>query len=241
MRLQTAVHAVFPPECLSCGARVDQDFAICGDCWADTPFINGAACDLCGCPLPGADEEDGGLRCDECMRMARPWARGRSVFLYQANARKLILGLKHGDRAEIARAAGPWLAKAAAPLLTPNTVIVPVPLHWFRLLRRRFNQSALLARALGSASGHEVAVDALIRTRRTDIQDGLGVEARFRNLDHAIQAHPKRGSILAGRDVLLVDDVMTSGATFAAATEAAFRAGAKNVCVIALARVAKDA
>ena len=240
MKLQTAVHAVFPPECISCGAGVDTDFGLCAACWGETPFITGAACDLCGTPLPGASPEEG-LRCDECMVTARPWGKGRAVLVYAGNGRKLVLALKHGDRAEIARAAGAWMARAAAPLITDNSVIVPVPLHWWRLFRRRFNQSALLAQALANQTQSFLAPDALQRIRSTGSQDGLGRDERFANLRDAIQPHPKRGHILAGRDVLLVDDVMTSGATFAAATRAAFDAGAENVHVIALARVARDA
>ncbi|MBF9051159.1 ComF family protein [Roseobacter sp. HKCCD9010] len=240
MRLQTAIHAVFPPECLCCGARVESDYAICGACWGDTPFIHGTACDQCGVPLPGAEEETV-LRCDECLQVARPWSRGRAVFVYGGNARRLVLGLKHGDRADVAKAAGPWMAARAAPLLTEQSLIVPIPLHRWRLLKRRYNQSALLAHALGRAANVEVLPDALIRPSATQSQDGLGYEKRFENLESAIRPHPKHGAVLAGRDVLLIDDVMTSGATFSAATDAAFVAGAKNVCVIALARAAKDA
>lgn len=239
MKMQTAVNAVFPPECISCAAPVDTDFGLCASCWGDTPFITGAACDTCGTPLPGAAPESG-LRCDDCRTIARPWSRGRAVFTYAGNGRKLVLALKHGDRAEIARAAGVWLANAAGPLLTDETLIVPIPLHWWRLFRRRFNQSALLAQALANQTQSFLAPDALFRVRSTGTQDGLGRDARFANMSDAIQPHPKRGHILADRTVLLVDDVMTSGATFSAATQACFDAGAENVHVIALARVAKD-
>ncbi|GAA5076584.1 ComF family protein [Roseibacterium beibuensis] len=240
MRLQTLLHAVFPPECLNCGARVDSDFAICGSCWAETPFILGAACDLCGTGLPGQSAEGERLVCDECHRIARPWAAGRAVMAYDGVGRKLVLGLKHGDRAEVARAAGPWLARAGADLLAGAPVLVPVPLHWRRLAQRRFNQSALLAQAMGRVTGAEVTPQALVRARATPSQDGRDRDARFRNLSDAIRPQPKYGAILAGRPVVLVDDVMTSGATFAAATEACRGAGATEIRVIALARVGMD-
>ncbi|MGR3639836.1 double zinc ribbon domain-containing protein [Alterinioella nitratireducens] len=240
MKMQTAVDAIYPPDCISCGAAVETGFGLCATCWADTPFVTGAACDTCGTPLPGTDPEEG-LRCDDCMTIARPWSRGRAVMVYAGNGRRLVLALKHGDRADVARAAGPWLARAAAPLITEDTVIVPVPLHWWRLFRRRFNQSALLAQALANQTQGFFAPDALKRVRATGSQDGRDREARFANIRDAIQPNPRRAHILAGRNVLLVDDVMTSGATFAAATQAAFDAGAENVDVIALARVAKDA
>ena len=240
MKMQTAVNAVFPPDCVCCGAPVETEFGLCATCWGDTPFITGASCDQCGTPLPGSDPEPG-LRCDDCLTIARPWDKGRAVFTYAGNGRKLVLRLKHGDQPAIARAAGKWMATRAAPLITDDTLIVPIPLHWWRLFRRRVNQSALLAQALANETGAAMAPDALRRTRRTETQDGKDREGRFANLRDSIHPHPRRGHILAGRDVLLVDDVMTSGATFAAAAQACHDAGAENVCVVALARVAKDA
>ncbi|NKX45193.1 double zinc ribbon domain-containing protein [Roseicyclus persicicus] len=240
MRLQTLVRAVFPPECLCCGARVESEFGLCGACWGETPFIFGAACDLCGVGLPGQSAGAERLICEECHGVARPWAHGRAVLHYAGNGRSLVLGLKHGDRAEVARAAGPWMARAGADLLAARPLIVPVPLHWRRLATRRFNQAALLARALAEASGCDWAPDALIRPRSTGNQDGRDREGRFRNVDAAIRAHPRRGAVLKGRRVLLVDDVMTSGATFSAAAQACHAAGADEVCVMALARVARD-
>ena len=240
MRLQTLLHAVFPPECLCCGARVDRDFALCGACWPDTPFIFGAACDRCGVGLPGQSALCEVLVCEDCHAVARPWDRGRAVLHYADNGRKLVLGLKHADRAEVARAAGPWLARAGADLLADDPLIVPIPLHWRRLAKRRFNQAALLAKSVAGASGRDWLPDALIRPRHTATQDGRNREGRFANLDAAIRAHPRRAARLAGRRVLLVDDVMTSGATFSAATQACLGAGAVAVDVIALARVARE-
>jgi ComF family protein len=240
MRLQTLLHAVFPPECLCCGARVETDFAICGPCWGDTPFVFGAACDRCGVGLPGQTSDGCPLICEECHSIARPWSQGRAVMHYAGNGRKLVLGLKHGDRAEIARAAGPWMARAGADLLKGDPLIVPVPLHWRRLAERRFNQAALLALSLAATSGRKCLPDALTRARNTGTQDGLDRDGRFRNVDDAISVHPRRAAQIAGRRILLVDDVMTSGATFSAATQACLAAGAEQVCVIALARVARD-
>jgi ComF family protein len=240
MRMQTLLHAVFPPECLCCGARVETDFAICGACWGETPFILGAACDLCGVGLPGQSAGGVPLICEECHGIARPWTKGRAVLHYAGNGRRLVLGLKYGDRAEIARAAGPWMARAGAEILTGNSLIVPVPLHWRRLAERRFNQAALLARALAVASGRDWSPDALIRARNTKTQEGRDREARFRNLDSAIRVNPRRAAQITGRTIVLVDDVMTSGATFSSAAQACHAAGAQQVFVIALARVARD-
>jgi predicted amidophosphoribosyltransferase len=240
MRLQTVLHAVFPPECLNCGARVDEDFSLCGACWSAAHFIFGAACDLCGIGLPGQTAEGERLICEECHSIARPWEAGRAVMGYADVGRKLILGLKHGDRADIARAAGPWMARAGADLLQDDPILVPVPLHPLRLVTRRYNQSAQLALSMASASGQEVKVRSLVRLRSTPSQDGRDRFARFENLSEAITPHPRFGAALHGRSVVLIDDVMTSGATFTAATEACRMAGASHVRVMALARVGND-
>lgn len=238
--MQRLVDLIYPPACLGCGSPVAGDAPLCGPCWRETPFITGTCCDTCGTPLPG-DPDDHPTLCDDCLHTARPWARGRAALLYRGNARRMVLGLKHGDRAEIERPAARWLARAGQELLTPDALLVPVPAHWLRLLARRYNQAALLAAALARHTGMQCCPDALIRRRRTPLLEGLGREARFRALAGAIAPHPRRRKLLARRDVVLIDDVMTSGATFAAATEACHAAGATKVCVLALARVAKDA
>lgn len=240
MKLQSAVRLLYPPQCVSCGALTDSDFGLCGDCWRDTAFIGGLVCDACGTPLPG--EDDGAVvHCDDCMTIARPWTRGRAAFVYKDNGRKMVLGIKHSDRTDLARAAGGWMATAAAPLLQADTVIVPVPLHWTRLLSRRYNQSALLAHWIASAVNRPVCPDALVRKTRTKSLEGHSRDARFAALQGAIAPHPGRVAQIKARPILLVDDVMTSGATLAACTEALSAAGAGPVCVVMLARVAKDA
>jgi ComF family protein len=132
------------------------------------------------------------------------------------------------------------MLKAAQPILQPGMLAVPVPLHWMRLFRRRFNQAALLSRAIAGAAGLDHCPDALIRKRSTGSQEGKTRDARFANLVGAFTVPKTREKRVKDRDILLVDDVMTSGATFAAATEALLAAGARSVTVLCLARVAKD-
>lgn len=149
--------------------------------------------------------------------------------------------LKHGDRHDVAGPAALWLARAAQPLLKPDTLVVPVPLHWLRLLRRRYNQAVVLARAFAREVSCPMCPDLLIRPRATPSLGGLGREERFAALSGAIKVHPRRGHHIVGRDILLVDDVMTTGATLAVAAEACFAGGAASVNILTLARAAKDA
>lgn len=238
MGMQALLQVVYPPQCLICDARVTSDFGLCASCWRDTPFITGLTCTKCGTPLPGEDDAAEVL-CDDCLTIARPWAAGRAVMTYHDNARKLVLALKHGDRIDLARPLSAWMQRAAAPILKPGMLVAPVPLHWLRLIKRRYNQSALLSAAVARMAGLEHCPDLLQRTRHTGSQDGLTRDGRFANMEDALKAHPRRAARIEGRHVLLVDDVMTSGATLAAAAEACIAAGAADVSVLVLARVVK--
>lgn len=238
-RIQTLIGLIYPPRCLGCGDLVDSDFGLCGPCWRDTPFIVGTVCDGCGMPLPGVEDGER-LECDDCMATPRPWVQGRAALLYKERARQIVLALKHGDRPELAHPAALWMARAAKPILRDNMLVAPVPLHWTRLLKRRYNQSALLSGAVAEVTGLAHCPDLLVRPRKTTSQDGKTALERFDNVHSAISLHPRRRHRLVARSVLLVDDVMTSGATLAACTEACLAGGAHEVFVVALARVTKD-
>lgn len=240
LNFQTAVSLIYPPRCLGCGGAVESDFGLCGPCWRDTAFIGGTICDCCGTPLPGDAGYDT-LQCDDCMITPRPWKKGRAAFLYTGNGRRMVLALKHGDRQEIAKPAAAWMAQAISDLPQENMIIAPVPLHWTRLLKRRYNQSALLAQALSGITGMPVCPDLLVRKRRTKPMEGMTRELRFSSVKGVIAVHPKRRHRMIARSVLLVDDVLTSGATLSSAADACLAAGSGPVYIVALARVAKEA
>jgi len=240
MGLQALLHIAYPPQCISCGARVTSDFGLCGDCWRDTPFITGLVCNHCGVPLPG-EEADAPVLCDDCLTIARPWRAGRAALLYHENGRKLVLALKHADRLEIAHPAAAWMTKAAQPLLVPDMLVAPVPLHWWRLVQRRYNQAAVLSARIARLAGLSHCPDLLQRPRNTGSQEGRSRDGRFANMSGALTLHRRRAARVQGRHVLLVDDVMTSGATLAAAAEACLAAGASDISVLVMARVAKQA
>nr|WP_093092340.1 ComF family protein [Shimia aestuarii] len=239
-KFQTALRVVYPPRCVGCGEMVESDFGLCGPCWSKTPFIGGHVCDACGTPLPGSGDGYRDL-CDDCLDHPRPWGQGRSALIYKGAARKLVLALKHGDRQDIAMPAAKWMSAAVRPILRKDMLVAPVPLHWRRMLARRFNQSALLAKALAEDLALECCPDLLVRPHHRQSTEGLGFRERFDSLSGAIEPHPRRRHRVAGRAILLVDDVMTSGATLSAATHACLAARAREVHVMTLARVAKDA
>ena len=238
MRMQSVVRAVYPPQCVACEAQVADDHGLCGPCWRETLFIHGLVCEACGAPLMG--QGAGPVHCDDCMTIARPWAQGRAALVYDGIGRRMVLNLKHGDRTDLAVPAARWMLHAGRGMIAPDMVVVPVPVHWTRLIARRYNQAALLSRLVARGLGALHVPDALRRVVRSPKMETVGRDARFAALQGAIDHHPRRATLLAGRDVLIVDDVMTSGATLAAATEAAHAAGAQRVCVLTLARVVKD-
>jgi ComF family protein len=175
------------------------------------------------------------------MQAPKPWVQGRAALMYRDTGRKLVLALKHGDRQEMARPAGLWMANMMRAHVSEDTIVVPVPLHWSRLLKRRYNQSALLAKVVADKLNLAWCPDALVRVRRTASLGGLSHDARFKALDNAIRPHPKRGAMLKRRPVLLIDDVMTTGATLMACTRACMDVESGPVRVLTLARAGKDA
>ncbi|MBB4284915.1 ComF family protein [Roseospira goensis] len=242
-RLRPALDLVLPPRCLRCGALVAATGALCADCFAEATFITPPLCDRCGVPFGGdwgapAAEEAAGLLCGACARRRPAWRRARAALVYDDGARPLILAFKHGDRTDAVPALAGWMGRAAGPLLDTADLIVPVPLYRWRLWRRRFNQSALLAGALARLSGRAWAPTGLIRWRATPSQGGLGHAGRAANVRGAFRvSRPER---IAGRRVLLVDDVLTTGATAAECCRVLDRAGADSVDVLTLARVIRD-
>ncbi|MCZ0962903.1 double zinc ribbon domain-containing protein [Paracoccus benzoatiresistens] len=244
--MKGALRLLYPPQCVACGAPVaggaEDPGQLCPGCFPETRFITGAACTRCGVPLPddGMGADDPLLCCDDCLSMARPWQNGRAAMVYSGTGRRLVLALKHGDRPDLAPALAAWLARAAAPLMQQDTIVAPIPLHLRRLLKRRYNQAALISGRVARVHRALHLPDLLLRRRHTPGQDHRGVGDRFANVAGAIAVNRRRVDQLAGRPVLLVDDVMASGATMAAATEALLAAGSGPVSVAVLARAVKD-
>lgn len=242
--MKAALRMIYPPQCLDCGVPVGQDGALCPGCWRDCEFVTGCACQRCGVPLPGyaalEGRDDAALICDDCLVMDRPWRQGRAALAYRGVGRSLVLKLKHGDRPDLAMPLGGWLAVAAAPLLRPGMVVAPIPLHPRRMLSRKFNQAALLSAQVARTHGLTHAPGLLLRNRPTVAQDHRSHSERHENIRGAISVADRLGIQLRGRPVLLVDDVMASGATMTEAARSLTEAGFGPISVAALARAVKD-
>lgn len=230
-----ALDVLLPPRCIGCGAGVGGQGTLCPACWREIDFIAGPCCTACGLPFD-YDFGDDGL-CGACARRRPPYGRACAAVVYTDASRRLVLDFKRGDRTDAAPVLARWMARAGAGLLEKAEVIVPVPLHRRRLIARRYNQSALLALAIGRLAGLPVAVDLLRRVRPTRSQGGLSRAARRRNVQGAFALRLGAQDRLAGRRVLLVDDVMTTGATVEACARTLRRGGSGTVDVLALARV----
>ncbi len=207
--------------------------------WSRIAFIEAPVCDGCGVPF---DYDLGaGVRCPACEARPRAFDRARAACLYDDASRDLILRLKHADRPDLGGLFALWLARAAPELLEEADAIVPVPLHRRRLLMRRYNQAAEIARPLGRRAGKAYLADALVRRRDTGTQGGKSGSGRRRNVGGAFVVPPNRLRQVEGRRILLVDDVFTTGATTEACTRALMAAGALAVDVAAVARVREAA
>ena len=231
------VDTILPPRCLACGDIVGDPGAVCPSCWRAIDFIEAPMCDCCG--LPFAYDSGAGALCGACLADRPSFARARSVMTYDDASRPLVLAFKHADRTDVAPAFGRWLARAGMTLLEDADAIVPVPLHRRRLLARRYNQAALLARAVARVSAKPMLVDALVRRRATPSQGRMNRAQRTRNVQGAFAVRETRLGDVRGRRILLVDDVLTTGATLNACASAILHGGAAQVDALTLARVVR--
>ena len=229
-----ALNALFPPRCAICRTVVGEHAALCPACWPRLRFITDPLCEGCGHPFDYASQA--GILCGECIQDQPPYTQARSVFCYDEYSRGLVLGLKYADRTHMVPALSRWLVRAGQAFFPMCDVIVPVPLHYRRLIMRRFNQSLLLARGVGKLSNIPVLADGLVRVRQFSTQSGLSRKQRQDNVRGAFQVKAYHRRQLSGKAVMLIDDVMTTQATVQACTRALLKAGASSVYVLTLAR-----
>jgi ComF family protein len=229
-----ALDIALPTLCVSCREPVEGE-GVCAECWSKLSFIAQPYCPRLGIPFvydPGPD-----LLSMEAIANPPAYARARAAVRYDEVARTLVHALKYQDRTDLAPAMGRWMARAGQELLGEADVLVPVPLHWRRGWSRRYNQSGALARVISRQSGVKLASEALRRVRATEQQIGLSRTQRASNVQGAFKVAPERTADIEGRRVVLIDDVLTSGATTDACARALLRARAAQVDVLVFARV----
>lgn len=233
------VDLVYPPRCPLCGEAMATQNGVCASCWSQLVIPGEPCCSRCQRPFSSGLAAHGSV-CAPCMAAPPKHAGLYAATLYNDASRKLILAFKHGGRIALADMLGRQVA-SRLPDLEGEWLVVPVPLHWKRLWRRGFNQAGLLARSIAKSTGQPLLVDGLVRHKPTPVLGGLGRKARARALVGAIAANPVRTRMLKGANIILVDDVITSGATTDACVNVLKRAGARKVVVACFARVLDEA
>lgn len=227
-----ALDLIFPPQALD-GGPAPLAGGLSAETWSRIHFLDGPVCDGCGAPY----EYETGERCAACLAQPRAFDAARAACLYDETSRDPILKLKHADRLDLAPLFARWLSRCAHELIDRADAIAPVPLHPMRLLHRRYNQAAEIARPLSALTGVPYLPDALVRRRATDTQGGKSGSGRKRNVAGAFEVPVSRRAQVEGRRILLIDDVLTTGATAEGCARAFKRAGAARVDVAVVARV----
>jgi ComF family protein len=232
------LNLIYPPLCASCRTPVAEAHNLCADCWRTISFLDGPGCSICGFPFefdPGS-----GAVCAACQSRPPAFDKAIAIVRYDPASREPILALKRADRLDLAPMFARWMARAGQALIAEADVIAPVPLHWTRLWERRFNQSGLLSTRLSKLTGIPCENRLLRRTRATKSQGEMpSAKARRRNVRGVFVVDRGRKVVVAGRTILLVDDVFTTGSTVDACARTLKRAGAARVLVLTLARVVR--
>ena len=236
--IAAATNLLFPPRCTLCAGDVDVAHSVCIDCFTKLNLIAPPECARCGSPFAydmGADAV-----CAECLQSPPPYNAARAAMQYDDASRKLITRLKYADKQDLVPTLAKQIWRSGAALCAQADYIIPVPLHPKRLRERKFNQSALLAYGLSDLCGVPVMADGLLRVENTPPQASLERAERLKNVKRAFRVNHKRAKLLRGASILLVDDVITTGATIHACSKALLGASAKAVYVLTIAKTVKD-
>lgn len=242
--LKWGLDLILPPRCPVNGDIVSTVGAISPRAWRDLTFVTAPYCKCCGVPFVVDTLLDtprpSDFLCAICVTSPRPFDQAKSLLVYNDGSRKMVLAFKHGDALHLHTTLAPMLAKIGRDFLKTDAIIIPVPLHWMRLVKRRYNQASVLGIEVGKLSGVTCWPDALIRTRHTPPQGHKSAKDRHQNVSGAFDINASYAGKLSGRDIVLIDDVFTTGATLEACAKVLKAAGAKTVNVLTVARAVKD-
>jgi ComF family protein len=233
-----ALDTILPPRCVISGKIVDAHGMIAPDIWGELDFVADPKCDTCGFPFD-FDVSEGSL-CASCLDYPPSYDSARAALKYDEASRGVILGFKHADKTHAAAAFMPWLKLAGQRMLEQSDMLIPVPLHRRRLIARRYNQAAIIAQYLSKDTGVPAILDALQRKRATKPQGHMSASQRFKNVRSAFVLNPEHVQSVEGKVITLIDDVYTTGATVNECTKVLNAAGAGEVHILTLARVARD-
>lgn len=212
---------------------------MCAACWSHLTFLGGPSCPVCAYPFPiDLQQESENPICGGCLKAPPPFDLGRAPLLYDMASKDLILRFKHGDALHLTPAFAKWMLRSGEDILTKTDYIAPVPLHWTRLLKRNYNQAALLASSIARQKSIPFLPTLLTRIRATPPQGKLGTAERFQNVRHAFGLNKKYSNLINKKVITLVDDVYTSGATLKECANILKKEGAATVYILTLARVA---
>ena len=225
---------VYPPHCISCGVDIDKNGNVCAKCWGDISFITDPQCNVCGFPFDFEMQE--GSICAGCTKNMPHFSKARAVFLYDDSSYRMITSFKYNDRVENRLAYARWMVRAGAGMLHEADLIIPVPLHFFKLIMRQYNQAALLAHELAKIVDKQVLANAITRKKYTKTQAVFSHKGRFKNIKGAFQINPKYQNLIANKKILLVDDVITTGATANECAKILLKSGAGRVELLTLAK-----
>lgn len=226
---------LMPPRCFVTGEAVAEQGALSPELWRALRFVTGTQCQQCGVSMPESYAED--MICGACHAYPPPYHRARAILHYDDASKRMILGFKHGDKTHMAKPLAAWMARVGAELIHDCDVIIPVPLHPFRLFRRRYNQAALLAQNIARQTGKPLDLKTLQRTRHTKVQGHLSGKDRHKNIKGAFALLENNTDKIKGKKILLIDDVYTSGATVKECARVLLLGGAVQVDILTLAKV----
>jgi ComF family protein len=235
---------ILPPRCPISGEIVERPGLLSAEAWAALRFVSSPKCSCCGIPfevsLTEGNSVAADLTCGACFETKPSFRMARSALVYDDASRDMVLAFKHGDRTELVVTFAPWMAQAGGEILQDADVLIPVPLHWVRLLKRRYNQAALLAQAVSKHTGVACWLDGLDRVKNTVSQGHRSAKDRHENVRNVFRVPKRYADRIAGKKIVLIDDVMTTGATVSSCAKLLYACGADRVDVLTLARAVKN-
>jgi len=242
--LNFGINLILPPRCPVNGDIVNMVGAISPRAWKDLTFVSDPKCHCCGIPfmidINFDDASKNDFLCAQCLSSPRPFDKAKSLFVYDDGCRPMILAFKHGDALHLHTTLAPLLSRLGEEFLMPDSVFVPVPLHWLRLIKRRYNQAAILSAEMAILTHKIHWPDAIIRTRHTPPQGHKRAKDRHQNVAKAFSINPNYKEKIKDKNIILVDDVFTTGATLEECAKVLKSAGARTINILTVARVVKE-